>query len=101
MDFKGRDGVLVVGGDKDDGRPVFWRQCPQDVKAADLWHLHVQKHQVRPLFSDERDRFGAVLAFAHDLQVLLLGEQFSNAAACQRLVIDNQGADTHKAPSTG
>ena len=79
VDLEGLDRMLVVGGDKDHRRPDLRRQCPQHVKTADLGHLHVQKHQVRPLFPDESDRLGAIAAFAHDLQVRGLGQQLPDA----------------------
>ena len=63
--------------------------------------MHVQKHKVRPLFADERDRLGAIARLADDFQVHGVGEQLPEARASQRLVINDQGPDYHDGCATG
>ena len=81
VDFKGGDGMLVVSGDEDDGGQAGRGQGAQDIEAADLGHLDVQKHEVGAAGADEVDGVGTVGAFAGNLDIGFGREHFPEAGA--------------------
>jgi heterodisulfide reductase subunit B len=96
---EGAQGVLIVSGHKN--RP---RHAP-DADAADhfepvhLRHLDIQKDEVGLLRQDGGGRGLAVARFAHNLNIGMALEKPANALPGQRLVVDNQRPDAHRAAS--
>ena len=91
--LEGADRVLVVGGDEHDHRQALGGERLDHAEAVQQRHLHVEEYQVRPLLSDRVDRLAPVAAFADDLDVLLSAQGESDAAAGDRLVVNDQGAN--------
>ncbi|GIE72882.1 hypothetical protein Apa02nite_089900 [Actinoplanes palleronii] len=95
--------VQPVVGQDDDVHPVQSRvrgDAPGGLDAVDARHPDVEENDVGPMLPGQRDSVVAVARLGHDLEVVLGVEQSSEAAADQRLVVDQQDPD-HDVPSTG
>ena len=93
VDFKGTDGVLVVGGDKDDRWRVFQRL--DDAKTIQSRHLNVQQYQLgRPGF-DHLHGLHAVLGFADDFYPFEVGQVPLEPLPRRGLIVYDQGSHGH------
>ena len=90
MDFEGADGVIVVGGDEDDGGAGADQL--EDFEAVELGHLDIEKDEIGLQFGDGFDGFEAVGAFGGDFDFGMRGEKFAQDLAGELLVVDNHGA---------
>ena len=64
---EGAHRVLVVCGDEDDDGGLRGLDQFEHLEAIQLGHLHVEKEQVRAVFSDGLDRLETVGTFGHHL----------------------------------
>src|SRR5262249_23244966 len=93
--FEGLHGVAIVGGDEDRDRHGLLADLPDDLETVRLWHLNVQEEQVRAPFANGGDGGSAVAALGRNGEVGKGLEEFSDAAAGQGLVVDNQRGKLH------
>ena len=76
----------------------------QDIEAVEPRHLHVEEHQIRLERVKRPQRLPPVPRLAHDHDVRVSAEQLPDAAAGQRFIVHDQGADVshrrHRLPSS-
>ena len=68
-------------------------QSPQHLEAVDAGHLDVEEHEVGGVARDRVDRLAPVGALADDLEVAESAQAQLEAAARERLVVDDDGAN--------
>jgi hypothetical protein len=93
VDFKGLERVLIVGGDEDDGGCVLGRKAGDDLEAVLLGHADVEEEEIGVLGVRGEDCGFAVAALADDLDVFVRAQEADESAACERFVVDDEGAD--------
>src|SRR5262249_24092756 len=67
--FERPQGVVIVRRDEDQLRPARRVERFEHLEAVERWHLNVEEEQVGPLALDLKQRFAAVGALAHELDV--------------------------------
>src|SRR5687768_16668592 len=91
-DFERIYGVVVESSYKNHRRHFVGPHCRNDVEAVKLRHLHIEKYQIGLEVADRRDSLRSGLAFAEHDNIRQGGEECAHAAACERLVVDDQHA---------
>src|SRR5436190_22690765 len=94
--FKGLHSVLIVRGNEHHDRPLARVQRLQHFEAVHPGHLHVQEHKLRLELPDGFHRGWPVAALAHDLRFSLRPQKCAQATPGERLVIYDQGSDSHR-----
>ena len=89
--LEGLHGEAVVGRHEHDHRQLVRLQFGQDVETGESRHLDVQEYQVGLELADGLQRFAAIAALPDDLDVVGDAQPQLQAAARQRLVVDQQG----------
>jgi len=82
--------MLVVSGDEDDRGHSRDTDRFDDVEAADLGHLDVEKDEIGCQRRDCVDRCRSITAFADDLEVGFAPQLLADAAPRDRLVVDDE-----------
>ena len=90
---EGAHGVLVEGGDEDDGGAGVDEF--EDFEAVELGHLDVEEEEVGGVLGDGLYGFEAVGAFGGELDVGVGAEHLAQKGARQLLVVDNDGPQHH------
>src|SRR5215475_1792438 len=86
-------GILLISCDEDEQRTLLSIEGLGNSQAVYPRHLHIQKDQVRRQFPRGGYGFGAVRAFADDDDFMIFLEQFAQAFAGERLVVNDQDSD--------
>src|SRR5262249_36006328 len=95
MDLEGGDRVAVKSGDENDRGRHAALQHPEHTETIEPRHLDVQDEKVGFRSFDARDRLEPIVALRHHLESLVAGKVLANPFARERLVVDDDGSDTH------
>src|SRR5690625_713169 len=95
MHLKRLDGELIIGGDKDDWRPLIPQQL-RHIKPIQHRHLNIEEQQIRLQFTRHPDHLLSVDCLTHHLHSIpeLLKQQ-SHPVSCGLLII------CHEDPQSG
>jgi hypothetical protein len=93
VDLKGTDGILIVCGDKDDGRGRLQRL--DDAETIQTWHLNIQQHQIGGQGLDHLQRLYAVPGLTDDFCGLDLGQQAAQPLPRWRFVVHDKDVKCH------
>jgi hypothetical protein len=77
----------------------LWPIAAQQLKHVEsivLGHLHVEEHEVGPRAANLRDRLGTRTALLHGRDVRVSAQQNREVATRERLVIDDQRAQSYR-----
>jgi hypothetical protein len=95
--FEGAQGILIVGGNENDG----WRKIAAEefekVEAVALGHLDVEENQVRLGFADLRQGLGSRATLACDFDFRIEPQKYPEVAAGQRFIVDDDRTNLHGA----
>src|SRR5690625_5110126 len=95
MHLKRLDGELIIGGDKDDWRPLIPQQL-RHIKPIQHRHLDIEEQQIRLQFTRHPDHLLAVDRLTHHLHSITeLLKQQSHPVSCGLLII------CHEDPQSG
>ena len=92
VDFERRNGVMIIGGDKDHRRQDFGRHRFENIETAHFGHLYIEKGEVRFHGLDKFHCLGAVNGLIDNNKVIILFEMKPDAIAGERFIIDNDRA---------
>jgi hypothetical protein len=94
--FESTQGILIERRDEHDRRhPVA--DLAHDVEPIELRHLHVEKHQIRPVRDDRFDGGPAVPSLGNDIQLGLAPQHSTHPAARHRLIVHDRHSECHAA----
>ena len=79
MDFEGAHGVLIIGGDENDGG-VRTDQF-ENIEAGEFGHLHVQKNKVGLVLGDGFHGLKAISALGENFDLRMRLDQFAENQA--------------------
>ena len=99
--FERLQGMLFMGGHKDNMGHSFLGQHAQQLQAADPRHLDIEEDHIRLQPVDRGDGFDGIGAFAQHIDIRRLLQQAPQFLAGQRFVIDNQDIQHAGAVSRG
>ena len=90
------DGVLIVGGDEDDGRRCGAAdQRTRHLETGSSRHLHVEQNQIRAERLDQFQGLGPVTRLTRHIDAVELLQLEAELVPGRLFVVDYQGADTH------
>ncbi|MCY1383426.1 hypothetical protein D9M69_715510 [compost metagenome] len=88
---------MVVGGDEHHQRHLAGGNRTQCLEAIHPRHLHIEEHQVRPVFAQTGDGRCAIAILADNVDVGMRGQADFQPAPGQRFVVDDEGAQSWRA----
>jgi hypothetical protein len=86
---EGIHGKGIIGRDEHDGGHIVLLQSLHHVETREARHLDVEEHEVWCQLGNGSQRFLAVLAGLHHLNLRILLKAHAQATARQRLIVDN------------
>ncbi len=89
------DREAVEGGHEHHHRHALLRHAGEHVEPREPRHLDVEKHQVRRVLGDRRERLPPVSALRDDLDVRRVLQPDLDAAPRELLVVNDDGANAH------